>query len=233
MKVEAAGVELAYAERGAGAATVLVHGMASSKDDWGDVGALPGRVIAYDRRGYGGSGAPEAYVRTTVSEQAEDLAAVIERVGAAPALLVGDGLGALICLDVLIRHRGLARGAILVDPPLHAFVPQATEALSDERSALEAALRDGGPAAGVEVLLGPGAEPARRERAIAAFRAVFADYGAVSTLALGRAGLRALDVPVHVVTSPGAPEHIAAAARALLDAAPAAQAAHSITAAAT
>jgi pimeloyl-ACP methyl ester carboxylesterase len=220
VKVEAAGVELAYEERGAGDAIVLVHGIAASARDWDVAAALPGRVVAYDRRGYGASGAPEPYGRTTVGEQAEDLAALVRTLRLAPALLVGADLGALICLDVLLRHRGLARGAVLLDPPLYAFVPEATEALSQERARLEEALRSGGQAAGVAALLGDAADPARRDRATVSANAVFADYGAIATLALSRRELRALDVPVRVVTSPDAPPHVAAAADALLQAAP-------------
>lgn len=231
MRIEAAGVELAYAERGAGEATVLVHGMAAAKEDvLHEAASLTGRVIAYDRRGYGESGAPEPYLRTTINEQAEDLAALVHALGAAPALLVGMDVGALICLDVLLRHRGLARAAVLVDPPLHAFVPAATEALSDERAMLEAAVRDGGPRAGVEAWLGAGVDPARRERASASARAFFADYGAVATLPLTRADLRSLDVPIRVVTTPGAPPHVAAAAETLLAAAPTASRAADLSA---
>jgi pimeloyl-ACP methyl ester carboxylesterase len=40
---------------------------------------VSGRVIAYDRRGYGESGVPQPYTGTTVSEQAEDLAALVTR----------------------------------------------------------------------------------------------------------------------------------------------------------
>ena len=55
-------------------AVVLVHGMSGTA--W-PLDALEGRVVAYDRRGYGDSGAPEPYVQTTVHEHAEDLAALV------------------------------------------------------------------------------------------------------------------------------------------------------------
>src|SRR4051812_42531013 len=116
--VEGAGVALAYTASGSGPATVVVHGMGAEPEAAG----LPGRVVAYDRRGYGASGAPEPYTRTTVSEQAEDLACVVERLDAAPALLVGHDLGALVALDVLLRHSPLARAAVLVDLPAYMFV---------------------------------------------------------------------------------------------------------------
>src|SRR4051812_23901436 len=99
--VEGAGVPLAVAERGEGPVVLLVHGIAE------DAGALAppaaalagrARVIAYDRRGYGSSGAPEPYEATTVHEQAEDAAAVLRAVRAVPAVVYGDGLGALVAL---------------------------------------------------------------------------------------------------------------------------------------
>jgi pimeloyl-ACP methyl ester carboxylesterase len=199
------GFELAYSENGSGAATVLVHGTAASSADWGDAGSLRGRVVVYDRRGYGESGAPEPYTRTTVNEQAEDLAALVRALDAAPALLVGDGFGALVVLDVLLRHPGAARAAVLIDPPLHQFSPEATEALSAERLALEQALRDGGPEEAVARWLGGDADPARVERARRDARAFFADYGGIATLPLTRGQLRGLDVPIGVVGDGGDP----------------------------
>src|SRR5437762_776357 len=100
--VEGAGVELAYEECGAGEPLVLVHGMAADRAVWRDVAPPGARTIAYDRRGYGGSGAPEPYDRTTVNEQAEDLAALLHAINAAPAVAAGADFGALVVLDVLV-----------------------------------------------------------------------------------------------------------------------------------
>ena len=201
VSVEGAGVPLAAVVRGEGPSTVLVHGMGGTA--W-PAERLPGRVIAYDRRGYGGSGAPVPYDRTTVQEQTEDLACLVRGLGAAPALLAGADLGALVVLDALIRHEGLARAAVLVDPPAYMFVAEATEALSEQRAALEAELRAGGPAA------------------IEAARARIIDFGAIATLPLTHAELAAIRVPVAIVSSDAARPHDLAAAEALLHAMPAA-----------
>src|SRR5205814_5030192 len=155
--VEGAGVALACSARGEGTPVLLVHGMADRAAGWDAVaGTLAGeaRAIAYDRRGYGASGTPEPYERTTVEEQAEDAAALLRALDAAPAVVCGRDLGALVCLDLCKRHAGLVRAAALVDPPLFAFVPDATEQLAKQRPALEQALRDGAPEGAVDAYLG-------------------------------------------------------------------------------
>lgn len=217
--VQGLGVELAVVERGQGPAVVLVHGMGDDAAGWAAVlEALAGeaRAIAYDRRGYGGSEAPEPYGRTTVPEQAEDAAALVRALDAAPALLCGRDLGALVCLDLAKRHRSLVRAVALIDPPLLAFAPAATEALADERVALEQWLRDEGPAGAVERWLGArGADAERVARARAAARAFFADYAALATWPVTRAELRALAVPATILDSPAAPEYQREASAAL------------------
>ncbi len=218
-QIEGAGVELDYSEHGHGPAVVLVHGMASGARDWEPViEALAGeaRVIAYDRRGYGASGAPEPYERTTVNEQAEDAAALISGLDAAPAVGVGADLAALVLLDVLRRHPGLLAGAVLVDPPAFMLAPEATEALAAERLALEEALRDGGPRRAVELYLGwQGAGPQRTARAVEHAGAFFADYGGLATLPIARRDLRAVPTAVAVLDGPAAQSHHRAAADAL------------------
>lgn len=216
-RVEGAGVELACSARGTGTPVLVVHGIASDSRDWAQFAGVlerSARLVLYDRRGYGDSGAPEPYAGTTVEEQAQDAAAVLAAVCEEPAVVVGDGLGALVCLDLAKRHRSLVRGLVLHEPPLFAFVAEATEALAAERLAIEEALRDGGPEAAVRAWLSTqGAGTG--ERAARAHRAFFADYAGLATWPVTRGELRALDVPAVVVTGPGTAAHVAAAAGAL------------------
>jgi pimeloyl-ACP methyl ester carboxylesterase len=219
--VEAAGVPLSYEERGSGPSVLLVHGMAQDARSWAETAdALAGRAraIVYDRRGYGVSGAPEPYERTTVHEQAEDAAVLLRNLDAAPALICGRDLGALVALDLVKRRRDLVSAAVVVDPPLYAFVPAATEALAAERLALEQALRTGGPAAAVA---------AYREGAHAADAAAFfADYAGLASWPVTRGELRALSVPLAVLTSPAAAQHVLDAADVLAAFAPDARRVH-------
>ncbi|MDX6691749.1 MAG: hypothetical protein QOG15_3206 [Solirubrobacteraceae bacterium] len=197
-EIEGAGVALHYSERGEGRGLLVIHGTtprlgASALDELAAAGA---RAVAYDRRGYGASGAPEPYVATTVQEQSEDAAAVLESLALAPALLVGDGFGALIALELLVRRPELANAAVLGEPPLFAYVPAATEVLAAERQALEEALREGGP----EAAVGPD------------HKGYLADYSGVASWSPSRRELRGVGVPVAVVTGPQSAPHVVAAA---------------------
>ncbi len=212
------GVDLVYEERGGGPAVLLIHDMAGDH-----VSALQGagaladvaRVIGYSRRGYGGSGVPEPYSGTTVHEQAEDAAAVLRALAPAGAVVVGEGFGALIALDLLLRHGELVRKAVLLDTPLLAFVADATRELADERGRMEQALRDGGPAAGIDAWLEGRPGSGHRERAHDSPQAFFADYAGLASWPVTRRELRSIRQPVVVLTSERSPRHIVAAADAL------------------
>jgi 3-oxoadipate enol-lactonase len=227
--VEGAGVALNVVERGAGAPVLLIHGLASDAEAMAPVAqalAAEARVIAYDRRGYGSSGAPEPYVGTTIEEQAQDAAALLGALAAGPAVVCGDGFGALVALDLAKRHGALVRAAVLSEPPLFMFVPAATERLGAQHAELEAAILEGGPEAGVEAwLAGQDRTPPTRalERARAAHRAFFADYAGLASWPVTRRELRAMDVPAVVLTGPWSPPHIVAAADALAALLPAAR----------
>ncbi len=224
--IEGAGVELHFELQGHGPPVLLVHGLAADGAGFGPVlAAISDRatLIAYDRRGYGASGAPEPYVATTVSEQAQDAAALLGGLGIAGAVAFGDGFGALIVLDLVKRHVELVRAAVLFDAPLYAFVPEATEILSAERADLERRLREAGPAAAVEAWLDGRAAAPELERARTAHRGFFADFAGLASWPVTRAELRALAVPLTVLTGPASPPHIIAAADALVGLAPAAR----------
>jgi pimeloyl-ACP methyl ester carboxylesterase len=141
--LEARGVELAWSERGAGPGVLFVHETAASGSIWEGVAeaiTAGARAIGYDRRGWGASSAPEEYRRTTVEEQSEDAAALLEAVGAAPAIIAGAGVGAMVAVDLLLRRPELVSATLLIEPPVLQLLPMATEALSDDRRRLETAV---------------------------------------------------------------------------------------------
>ena len=208
--VEGPAGPLAYEERGTGEALLLVHGTASDRSVWEELlAALPEgfRAITYDRRAYGESGAPEPYGGTTVEEQADDAAQLIDALGARPALLCGHDLGALVCLDLVRRRPELARGAVLIEPPLLALSPRGPEVMSELREAVQRGAADGGPGGAVEAFLRHvGGEAVldllgtrRVEAATAAPRAFAADLAAAPRWSFARRELRAIEAPVVVV----------------------------------
>jgi pimeloyl-ACP methyl ester carboxylesterase len=211
--VEGAGVELAYEEHGSGPPLLLIHGIA------GDRFALPAvdgfRTIRYDRRGYGDSSAPEPYVGTTVNEQAEDAGALLRALGLDEVVVAGDEFGALIGLDLAIRHGTLVRALVIADPPLFAFVPEANEELSEQRRVMQDAMATAGPEAAVEAWLRGRADEAALERAKASHRGFFADYAGLASWPVKRADLRSLALPVTVLTGPQTPWHVGRAADAV------------------
>lgn len=208
--VEAGGVPLAYEERGTGAPVVLVHGTATDRSLWAETIAALGtgfRTIAYDRRAYGESGAPEPYGGTTVEEQAEDAAGLIEALGARRPVLCGHDLGAVVCLDLVRRRPDVVRAALLIEPPLHSLSPHGAEVVGTLREAIEGGAREAGPAGAVEAFLlgtaGDGAigwlGPQRAAAARSAARAFAADLAAAPTWQFGRRDLRQVAVPLIVL----------------------------------
>lgn len=213
-----AGIELEYQEAGEGTPVVSVHGIASGPREGEELArelGAPVRMITYSRRGYDGSGSPEPYLATTAAEQGEDLGALLAATGAEGAVAAGSGFGSLVILDRLIRAPGELAGAVLADPPLFAMAPEATEALAAERERLEAALTEGGAPAAAELLAGEGADDESRERARRNATGCLADWSAIASLPVTRGELRAIGVPVTVVTGPHSPPHVVAAADAL------------------
>lgn len=204
---------------------LCLHETASGAEIWRPLaGALDGRarVIAYDRRGWGASGAPEGYRATTVEEQAEDAAGLLEALELDRAVLCGAGLGAVIALDLVCRRPELVDAALLIEPPLLAFLPQATEGLSADRGTIEETVRDGGLGAAAQLYLsgglpclGPGAEripAAIGEAAAARPLSLFAELAAVPGWTISTPALLAAEVPARVVLGATSPPLLRAAA---------------------
>jgi pimeloyl-ACP methyl ester carboxylesterase len=108
---------LHFQERGEGVPILLVHPSGATSATWGVAAeelARLGRVIAYDRRGYAGTGGERA--RSTAVHTA-DAAALLEHVRAEPAIVVGTSAGAAIAVDVAVRRPDLVRAVVAHEFP--------------------------------------------------------------------------------------------------------------------
>src|SRR5829696_1203934 len=224
--LEARGVEIAWRERGEGPPVLLVHETAATGAVWDRLAealAQEFRAITYDRRGWGGSSAPDDYRRTTIEEQSEDGSALIETVADGPVTVCGAGIGAVIALDLLLRRDDLVSAAVLIEPTLLQLTPAATEALSQDRHRIEIAaanrenvidvyLAGGLPA------LGPGVARTPDETAAAARerpRSAIAELGIPAGWRMPLPRLASAERPSAVVTAESTPALLRETAAAL------------------
>ncbi|WP_405491335.1 alpha/beta fold hydrolase [Streptomyces sp. NBC_00096] len=167
--LRAGGPELYYEVVGEGEPLVLVHGSWNDHTSWrpvieADLRASF-RVLTYDRRGHGRSGAGPA--PGTRRQDEDDLAALIERLGPAPAHVAGNSFGAATALGLAARRPELLRTLTVHEPPLMAIVsgdPAAVAEMGAARASIDAVLdllRKGEHERGArlfveEVAIGPG-----------------------------------------------------------------------------
>jgi esterase len=117
-EAEVNGIRLHYEKHGEGAPIACVHGAGSSAVMWDEAVeklARLGRVISYDRRGCGRSERPPDYDSTTVREQADDAAALLDALNAVPAIVMGRSYGGAVAIDLALRHPERVRALILLE----------------------------------------------------------------------------------------------------------------------
>ena len=153
--VEINDTTLYYERTGHGPAILFVHGSFGDADAWADQAArLSDRhtCVRYDRRGHTRSALGDATVTHAV--HADDAAALIQALGLAPCVLVGSSLGAVIAVDVALRHGHLLRGVVFAEPPLFSLDTDAGGVLMGELGPrIDAAMAAGGRTEGAEAFL--------------------------------------------------------------------------------
>lgn len=102
---------------GSGTPVVLLHAGVCDRRGWyATVERLAGcgRVVAYDRRGFG-----ESPVDLGSFRHVDDLLAVLERVaGDEPAWLVGSSMGGQVALDAALLRPDMVGGLVLIAPAI-------------------------------------------------------------------------------------------------------------------
>ena len=124
-KVRVGKVELAYIEEGGGEPLILLHGGQADYRSWEPhLPALSSRfkVIAYSRRYNYPNDNPISSERHSAYVEADDLAALIRKLGLKRAHLVGTSIGAYAALIVAVKHPDLVASLVLAEPNIHAWV---------------------------------------------------------------------------------------------------------------
>ncbi len=105
------GAVLHWQAHGAGPPVVFANSLGSDLRIW-DALPLPGyRVVRYDLRGHGLSDAPKGAFG--IDDHADDLAALIDHLGAGPCALVGLSVGGMIVQRLAARFPERARAIVL------------------------------------------------------------------------------------------------------------------------
>ncbi|MEO3872037.1 alpha/beta hydrolase [Nonomuraea sp. B12E4] len=223
------GTLIAFDRLGSGDPVILVSGASCTRGVHARPAALlaGGRtVVNYDRRGRGDSGDTPPYA---VEREIEDLAAVIEEVGG-PAAVFGNSSGAVLALRAAAAGLPISRLA-LWEPPfqLDAGAPGRARAYADELAACLAGGRRGDAVALFMRSVGlpgeaiDGMRQAPMWAAMEAIAPTLAYDAAVMGDSALPAGLAGVTAPTLVLTGSRTGPWADAAARAVVDALPAAR----------
>ena len=164
-------------EEGAGTPLLLIHGLGMSSALWRNqvpVFAQHSRTVAVDLRGFGRSSKPGHPGAYAIDVLAEDMVAVMQRLGLAGCHVLGTSMGGFVAQAIAIAHPELCRSLILCHT--NARTPSVFHAGDLQRpAATGAAVR--GVGAARNVFVNTAHEPAKGQRAVGAKRAP--DHGAV------------------------------------------------------
>ncbi|MCW2680711.1 MAG: hydrolase, alpha/beta fold family [Frankiales bacterium] len=117
-------VELAHTERGTGRPLVLLHAFPLSSAMWQGL-ELPCRVIAPDQRGFGGS--PLGADPPSLGECADDVLALMDRLGLEQVALGGLSMGGYVAMELLRRAPGRVSALLLADTKAQADTAEQRE----------------------------------------------------------------------------------------------------------
>ena len=136
VRIQVNGVELHYIVRGSGEPVILVHGGTGDYMSWEPqmpVLSAHFKVIAYSRR-YSypnkNSTVPRNY---SALVDADDLAALVQRLDLHRVRVVGQSVGASAALAFAVRHPELTHSVVLGEPPAHGLVSESPQGKAARR----------------------------------------------------------------------------------------------------
>lgn len=227
--VNANGAEIYREVRGGGPPVLFIQGATgdgSTFERVADLLADEFTVVTYDRRGNSRSPRSAGWTSTCTEEQADDAVALLEALSLAPAAVFGTSSGAIIGLDLVIRHPEVVRGAILHEPPLMSVLAHPGEVMEPTQRMVEEGMERGGPRTAVEAFVRFAAgdenfenlDPGLRERMLGNGETLFGiEFGTFEAYRPTDEGLAGVEVPVQVAFGTESAPFFGEAARWLAD----------------
>jgi len=112
------GVKIRYDVAGSGPALILTHGYSSTGQMWdGQIEPLAKHftVVTWDMRGHGRSDYPQDQAQYSEAATVEDMAALLDAVGAKDAIVGGLSLGGYMSLAFHRAHPDRTRALLIID----------------------------------------------------------------------------------------------------------------------
>jgi len=112
------GVSIYYEVQGEGPVILLSHGYSATSEMWrGQISVLSRRhkLILWDMRGHGRTDYPESPTQYSAEKTVEDMAALLDEVGAESAVVGGLSLGGYMSLEFHLAHPERVRALLVID----------------------------------------------------------------------------------------------------------------------
>jgi pimeloyl-ACP methyl ester carboxylesterase len=116
--LDRAGVKIHYEVHGSGPVVLLSHGYSATSRMWtGQVEALSRRhkVVTWDMRGHGQSDYPMDDAAYTQAATVDDMATILDAVGAEQAVVGGLSLGGYMSLAFYVKYPKRVRALLIID----------------------------------------------------------------------------------------------------------------------
>jgi pimeloyl-ACP methyl ester carboxylesterase len=152
------GARLHYEVRGSGP-LLLVIGSPMPAADFAPLAhamASDHTVVTYDPRGLAGSTIDDPAQDATPDLRADDVAAILDALGAESADLFGSSGGAVTGLALVTRHPGRVRTLVAHEPPVTELLPDAEQQRAATEDMIETFHRDGPGAAWAKFMANAG-----------------------------------------------------------------------------
>src|SRR3954451_1445380 len=139
------GARLYYEVRGAGPLVLVIGSPMASADFASLADALAGdhTVVTYDPRGHANSTIDNPEEESTPESRADDIAAILDDLGAESADVFGSSGGAVTGLALVVGHPGRVRTLVAHEPPLLELLADAAQQRAATQDIIDTFRSDG------------------------------------------------------------------------------------------